>query len=128
MHAAGTPRYMAPEQWAGETWPASDWYSVGVMLYEALTGSGLPDAPTWQRTEKTRPLARPDFPPCVPADLADLCGIAQREAGGPSLRSGDRSLPDGARSLQWPKTGVGGAQANSASWRRLAGRSLGASL
>lgn len=34
---AGSPRYMAPEQLAGEAaGVASDWYAVGVMLYEAL--------------------------------------------------------------------------------------------
>jgi eukaryotic-like serine/threonine-protein kinase len=36
---AGSPAYMAPEQlWGAPAAPAADWYGIGVVFYEALTG------------------------------------------------------------------------------------------
>jgi len=34
----GTPEYMAPEQWQGKAAPQSDIYSLGVILFELITG------------------------------------------------------------------------------------------
>lgn len=34
----GTPEYMAPEQFQGQTHPSSDFYSLGVVMYRALCG------------------------------------------------------------------------------------------
>jgi eukaryotic-like serine/threonine-protein kinase len=76
QHVAGTPVYMAPEQAAGgPVSPATDWYAVGVMLYEALSGSVPFSGPILQVLRDKERLDPPPLPdePRLPEDLARLC-------------------------------------------------------
>ncbi len=73
----GSIPYMAPEQAAGGTLTeASDWYAVGVVLFEALTGSrpfnGTAEEVLLGKQKKDPP--RPtDLVPKLPEDLARIC-------------------------------------------------------
>jgi eukaryotic-like serine/threonine-protein kinase len=72
---AGTPAYMAPEQAAGEaTGPPADWYAVGVMVHEALTGARPFDGDPWRvmRDKQIRDAPALTAGPGMPDDLADL--------------------------------------------------------
>jgi eukaryotic-like serine/threonine-protein kinase len=72
---AGTPAYMAPELACGSrATPASDWYAVGLMLFELLT-SRSPEARslTAQPHEPLHAWLPSEHAPHVPADLDALC-------------------------------------------------------
>ena len=76
---AGTPAYMAPELLrGGAPSAASDWYSVGVMLYEALTGV-LPFVGDSFEVLRAKCSRDPD-PPLLRAPAADpgLAWLCQR--------------------------------------------------
>jgi len=89
----GTPAYMAPEQADAGAVAASDWYAVGVMLFEALTGK-LPFAGEHmgvllEKLERAAPRASSLFAG-VPPDLDQLC--AELLARDPRKRPVARAL------------------------------------
>lgn len=93
--AVGTPAYMSPEQ-AADTplTPASDWYAVGVMLYEALTGrrpfEGRADEIMRRKQLEAVP-APSTLAPSTPPHLDALCMRL--------LATDPRDRPDGAAVL-----------------------------
>lgn len=76
----GTPRYMSPEQAGGQTaniGKSSDIYSLGVLLYECLTGQAPFVASSVIETLKKiggdEPLSPRRLQPSIPRDLATIC-------------------------------------------------------
>src|SRR6185437_790320 len=96
--SVGTPAYMAPEQCsnAAVVDGAADWYAVGVMLYEVLTGR-LPFTGSVLEMLAAKASADPTPPsqisPDVPAAWSQLClQLLAREPG---------SRPDAPAVLEW---------------------------
>jgi hypothetical protein len=90
----GTVAYMAPEQAASKpASPASDWYAVGVLLYEVLTGR-LPHSGTPLQIladkQSVVPVAPGALVPGLPEDLCALC--MELLTADPAQRPGDEQV------------------------------------
>ena len=102
----GTRDFMAPEQAAGQrVTAAADWFSVGVVLYLALTGE-LPfqgAGVARRRLEGFRPVR--ELRPDAAQDLSELCAAL--------LELDPARRPSGSRVLEW--LGLGTSQKSSGS-------------
>src|SRR6202041_3110020 len=60
---AGTPAYMSPEQFSGgEVTAKSDWYALGLVMYEIFTGKKPFEAATYEDLARLREKSAPAAP------------------------------------------------------------------
>jgi serine/threonine protein kinase len=93
---AGTPAYMAPEQARGERpTPGADVFSLGVVLYELLSGQRPFGSPSFievarRQPQATPPLLREGADQSILGPVAPI--IARALAGDPNQRFGDAGM------------------------------------
>ena len=108
----GSPYFMAPEQWRGETLsPATDVYAMGLVLYYALTGR-LPYEGETKLTLMYKHLYEPLLEPAAPRLLApDYLGEVIRRATEKQPKERFQSAAEFAESLRiYLEGGRGGRQ------------------
>jgi eukaryotic-like serine/threonine-protein kinase len=110
---AGTPAYMSPEQAAAmPLGPPSDWYAVGALLYEALTGvppfAPVDDLPLLMLKQVSAPPSPSDLAESVPADLERLCMELLARRGDDRPTGSEISKRLGAQERHLPEPGETG--------------------
>ncbi|MFY0523636.1 protein kinase domain-containing protein [Archangium gephyra] len=100
LPTAGTPAYMAPEQWRGERQDArTDLWAAGVMLYELLTGE-LP-YPFTSLQELRERVTSPEPVPSVRERVPELPGEVERLVAALLAKAPERRPGSAAELREW---------------------------